>query len=170
VLTFEKVDINAEPESSDEDDKDKKKGPLNNFVNILLNFISKGFCKKLTHLDLSGISAIQKDDVPKILDELADYRKCWNLISIHMSDLGINDDTLLYEEILDMFNIYTKEEQAKEHCGGLFLGLKMYLNKVRGVGYTRNKADDFNYTQVINEAINGKNKAEGKLHSILMGI
>ena len=87
------MDTNCEPESSDEDDKDKKKGPLNNFVNILLNFIAKGFFKKLTHIDLSGISAIQKDDAPKILDELADYKKCWNLISIHMSDLGINDDT-----------------------------------------------------------------------------
>ena len=50
------------------------------------------------------------------------------------------------------------------------MGLKMYLNKIRGVEYTRKKADGFNYTKVINEAINGKNKSEDKLHSILMGL
>jgi len=79
----------------------------NSFKEALIRFIRKGFCKKLTHIDLSGIGAIDRDGVHAILSELSQYTQCCNLLSIHLNDLGFNNDPQLAEDILDYFQIAT---------------------------------------------------------------
>ena len=57
-------DIEAESTLSDNDDDDD---PFNSFSEIFVNFIKRGFCKKLTHVDLSGIEGINSKDLLEIL-------------------------------------------------------------------------------------------------------
>ena len=57
----------------------------------------------MTHLDLSGIQAINMDNILDILNELSDYQKCGNLLSLHMNDLGLNFNSHVSDEIMDIF-------------------------------------------------------------------
>ena len=62
--------------------------------------------KKVTHLDISGINALEKgDNLQILLVELNNFRQCENLLAIHISDLGINNDQRKGEEIFEIFNI-----------------------------------------------------------------
>lgn len=75
-----------------------------------------------------------------MLNELGNHTACGNLLAIHMNDLGINDDQSLHDEITDMFYINTNTDASTDHCGGLYLALMLYLNKVRGKDYEYKKA------------------------------
>lgn len=120
-------------------------------------------------MNLSGIAAITREDVLKILNILADYKLCGNLLSVHLADLGINDDAQLMEDIYELFNISDSYEQSMDHQGGLHLALQMYLQKVRGLDYQRKVADSFKYVEVVQHTINGSSSAL-KEHNILMGL
>lgn len=69
-----------------------------------------------------------------------------------------------------MFTIPTSAELAKEHRGGLYLALQMYLKKTRGPLYQRKLADEFKYTAIINDTINGGEHHQEKFSNILMGL
>ena len=123
----------------------------------------------MTHLDLSGIESLTRDDVLKLINVLSNYNFCGNLLSIHLDDLGINDDEQLIDEAHELFNVNNQEEEEADNQGGLYLGLQMYLKKVRGLDYNRKIADSFNYTNVIQKAINGSKRFQ-KEHNILLGL
>ena len=61
-------------------------------------------------MDLSGIVAIKEQDVVEIVQELFEYEYCANLLSLHLSDLGLNMDQALKDEIMDIFQVQTKED------------------------------------------------------------
>lgn len=105
------------------------------FADSLINYVGKGFLRKATHLDFSGILGLSGDDVARLINELSNTSVCSNLLSVHLSDLGINDDRRLLDDVTDLFNISTSHDTSNDHHGGLYLALQMYLNKVRGKDY-----------------------------------
>lgn len=88
-----------------------------------------------------------------ILTELGEYKLCGNLLSLHLDDLGLSSWPHLVEEIMDIFQIKSKRALKYEHQGGLHTAFKIYIDKVRGVKYQKMKADDFNYSQVVKQAL-----------------
>lgn len=49
----------------------------------------------MTHFDMSGIHVMKyldTEDLMKILSELNNLFNCPNMLAIHLSDLGINED------------------------------------------------------------------------------
>lgn len=60
---------------------------------------------KLTHLDLSGISALNDVNIMDIIGDLFEYQYCENLLAIHLNDLGINFNENTKDEISDQFRI-----------------------------------------------------------------
>lgn len=69
----------------------------------MTNLIKSSYLSTLTHLDISGIQAIDLRTFNRVVTELSNYKYCGNLLSIHMSDLGINFDEAMKEEIMDSF-------------------------------------------------------------------
>lgn len=134
--------------SSDEDKFDPQ-----TFTEIFLNFIQQGHAKKMTHLDLSGIRAISADDLQLILRDLSNDLLAGNILSIHLNDFGINDDAILKQDIMDHFSIQP-EFVNKEHKQGFYEALMGALQKSRGPKYVQQKADHFDYVNVIRGAIN----------------
>jgi len=114
----------------------------------------KGFCKKLTHLDLSGIKDLCPNDLLKILNELSLNKYCGNMIAIHLNDLEINFNINLKDEIHDLFNIKAKDNNAFTIKGGLFMAVKHYVSLIRGNKHQLKKANDMNYVNVIKKATN----------------
>jgi len=72
------------------------------FTDILIRFINMGHCKKLTHLDLSGIKALDSVNQLKVFNILPN---CDNLISVHLNHLGVNNDPVLVDQLTETFNI-----------------------------------------------------------------
>ena len=66
--------------------------------------------KRCTHLDISGIHALKQYNFLELINELADYLNCENLLSVHMNDLGLNFDHKIKDEIVDAFRIKTIDE------------------------------------------------------------
>lgn len=62
---------------------------------------------RCTHLDLSGICALDLHNLHDLLIELIDYKFCECLLSIHLNDLGINFDSPIKDEISELFQIKT---------------------------------------------------------------
>ena len=95
-------DVNNSDYSSSSDEPANQKEP-ENFTQALLMLI-KGHClRKCTHLNISGIQAISSKNLIELAGELIEYQNCQNLLSVHLSDLGINQDAKLKEEIKDHF-------------------------------------------------------------------
>ena len=106
-----------------------------------------------------------------MLSEISKTDKCGNLLAVHLNDLGINYDVLIADDIEMLFNIVNENVNEKSD---LFKAVIKYLKKVRGVNYIKNKADSFNYVQVVQEAIYSKDRCYGpekSMHyNILMGM
>lgn len=83
---------------------------LNNFTEVMQNLIKSRFLKKCTHIDLSGIQAIDHTQLLDLLSDLSEYGLCGNLLSVHLNDLGVNHDPHLVEEIIDTFQVQRKHE------------------------------------------------------------
>jgi len=102
------------------------------FCSIFLEFIDKGYCKKLTHLDLSGIKDMSPDEFLKVLNEISLNKMCGNLIAVHLSDMDINFNMNLKDEIHDLFNIKAKDNNALVVKEGLFMAVKQFIAIKRG--------------------------------------
>lgn len=63
---------------------------MEEFSDLFVYFIKGGYCKKITHLDLSGIRSLTDKELCKVLVELADPQFCPNLLAIHLNDLEAN--------------------------------------------------------------------------------
>jgi len=44
---------------------------------------------------------------------LSDDKKCGNLLAIHLSDLGINKDYLLSEDVQEFFGIFPEKQGGR---------------------------------------------------------
>lgn len=90
--------------------QDKSNRPKLRFIDSFLNYLNLGYFGKLTHLDISGISSLTREDIQRLLNDLGNHTTCGNLLAVHLNDLGINDDPVLYDELTDMFYINTQQE------------------------------------------------------------
>lgn len=93
----------SEGESNDEENKEVIFRKPTNFLEAFLNFIRRGNCKKLTHLDLSGITCLSSDDLQSVLLDLSNVFYAPNILAIHLDDYGINEDEILKQDIMDLF-------------------------------------------------------------------
>ena len=94
----------------DKQPQDKSNRPKLRFIDSFLNYLSQGYFCKLTHLDISGIISLTREDIQRLLNDIGNPTTCGNLLSVHLNDLGINDDPVLYDEITDMFYINTQQD------------------------------------------------------------
>jgi len=72
-----------------------------------------------------------------------------------LNDLGINDDPIQREDIFDLFQIQ-QERIIQKHKQGFFEALQQQISKARGHKYIFQKADEFKYTQVVNQTLKAK--------------
>ena len=134
--------------------------------------IKTGSINKCTHLDLSGIEALTKSNIPNILGELAEFENCGNLLGLHLNDLGINNNQELSDEIKDIFHI-SEKNQLKMLKGDLHAAFRIYIDKIKGgLKYRKEKADKFNYVTVLNRAlgkeITKNTEDDNKQHNIIL--
>lgn len=59
---------------------------------------------------MSGIEALDNDMIIQVIQDLAEYEFCANLLSVHLNDLGLNIDKEKKDEVMDVFQIKTKED------------------------------------------------------------
>ena len=128
----------------------------------------KSFCKKLSHLDLSGIKDLPPNDLLKLLNELSLNKLCGNLIAVHLSDLDINFNVNLKDEIHDLFNIKAKDNNCFTMKGGLFMAVKHYVSLTRGNKHQLNRANEIGYVDVIKKATNQNSKGKNLLLGLNM--
>ena len=79
-----------------------------NFTDALRHLIKGQNLMKCTHLNLSGIEALNHSNFMDLMNELFDYSNCENLLSIHLDDLGINVNQKTKDDIMDVFRVPTK--------------------------------------------------------------
>lgn len=122
----------AEDEDGDSDSEDDQ--CHDNFTDAFINLIRSQNITKCTHLDLSGILALNQDNVLELMSEVFDYQNCENLLSVHLNDLGMNFNHKVKEEIVDLFRIPTTQEQklGEGGKGNLYIAFKIFIEKVRG--------------------------------------
>lgn len=116
---------NLEPDDEDEgscfdnhDDDDELDSDTNledchhheNFTDAFINLVKSQNMSRCTHLDLSGIDALNQNGIMELMNELFDYQYCENLLSIHLNDLGINFNSRIKDDIIELFRIQTVDE------------------------------------------------------------
>lgn len=57
-----------------------------------MSLVKSSYLKKCTHIDFSGIQAINPYTFLDVLQELSEYQNCNNLLAVHLNDLGFNFD------------------------------------------------------------------------------
>jgi len=107
----------------------------------------------MTHLDLSGIRAFNRESITAIVEELSTPKLSTNLLALHLNDLGINDDDLFHENITELFDIHPENLNAK---ADLFVAIKTFVKVMRGPNYIKELVDNINYIEVIENTINMK--------------
>ena len=96
---------------------------------------------------------------PEVLNELSIYKYAGNLLSLHLSDLGLNFDKHASEDVQDMFQI----SNGVQELGGFFktgnlqTGFQIFIDKMRGPKYFKEKADEIGYVSVLKHALNQSN-------------
>lgn len=82
----------------------------------MIEFLAKGHCRQLTHLDLSGIDALTKrsEQVIEIVNQLSSNEKCPILQALHLNDISINDNQNLLDEIVEAFEVMTEQDYKLE--------------------------------------------------------
>ena len=109
---------------------------------------------KLTHLDLSGIQALNDLNILNIIGDLFDFQFCENLLAIHLNDLGINFNEKTKEEIIDQFRIQTSEEKKLLGKGNLHIAFNVYFEKIRGgIKYKMEQANKIGYVDVLHKTL-----------------
>lgn len=157
-------DAASSSESSEEDDVAVDE--MDELGDLLIFMIKGLFFKKLVHLDLSGISALQPKELVRVLSFLGDTSLCPNLCSIHLSELSVNFSEDIQDAITESFNIVWPKDVAADHSGGLYVALMAYLDNWRGQDYRFKQADKFRYTDVVQKTLN-ENPHAKRQHNLL---
>lgn len=142
------VEFDSESNSEDND------SAHDTFVHAFISLVKSQSMTTLTHLDLSGIGALGPDDSLELMNELFDYQHCENLLSVHLNDLGLNFNSRIKDDMMELFRIQTSKEQYITGNGNLYAAFSVFIEKVRGgMKYRRENAQNFGYLKVIKQAL-----------------
>lgn len=120
-----------------------------NFMQALISLVKSRCLNKCTHMDLSGIHAINPKNLVEIVNELVEFDQCSNLLALHLNDLGLNFNQEIKDEVQDIFHI-TDEAQQNAPQKDLHTAFRIFIDKVKGgMKQKKEHVDKLNYVNVI---------------------